>query len=1128
MIERVVLANGKGVSGATVRVFGLGTMLSARTDEQGRYRLPDPARWAMGTVVDHPDFALTMVSQVPPTIALSVGRTITGRVVDEHEKPVAGARVAVDRPGAPEVVTDAEGRFRLPHASRDEPRIVARAKDSVGVSTIVRGEPTIRLGPAARLGGTVRDAEKRPLTGIAVGIFSDTLQAIVSTDAKGTFAFSGLPHGKYRLFADGKPVYEVQTPDDEILVDRDLTRDLTAKREPRAEGIVRDESGRPVAGARIAFSGILTPIVTAADGRFSLAAALNEGKFQISVTKAGFPPALGGLSAPGKPIEITMRSGVAVEGTVHGPNGEALAGVALHPVVDGMSLRDSAAPWAVSDARGRFAVRLLPGVMALDFEKKGFQTRRQGVEVQEEMKPLDVALAKALVLRGRVVTKDGAPAANVTVLAGLPGQMAATTDVDGKFEMDVFQTDALEIYYGEAMTRKEVRLPAEDLVLVLPATRLVHGRVIDAATRAPIERFAVAGIREDERPREAPTFESSTGEFAIELPEEALELRVSADGYAPKNEKVGTATIELTRGRRVRGTITDDGGKPLAGVTITAGRSDQGLAQSREDGTWEASGFEPGEAVRLAFSIEGYVDAARTIAPAAADAQVDVTMHRGIAVSGRVVNAAGEGIPSAMVEGSSAAIGAGYPSTQTDESGEFRFNALAPGRYDFTAETMETPKLKGTLSSVDVEKTREITIRAVEKPTGTITGRVVGIDPKAAMRMVQAINDEGDTEMAIVGAGGVFRIERVPAGTVRVLAQVGDGNKMQSSRPKTVELAAGGSANVELSIETPVALRGRVLRRETGLAGARLSFSGTSWASASATTGDDGTFAVELAPGEYDVEIRADAKAFPFQQHVVVDSPSTVDFRVDAASVAVSATAAGVPLSGVTVIAARKGETHALATAVTGEDGTAVMEVGANEELTIVGSKSGYANASANYKSSSAVTLAMVPVARAIVRLIDAHDGRTLGGYIVAHDFSGRVVAHASEEQIDADGSAALPLAPGKYRFSGSADEYGSQTVTADVPTEGEVRIALPRGGKIAMRSEKTLRGSVRLVLPNGEPYVRCWCSGIAETRIEGTLTVIDAVSPGIYTLELMPTGGQARRYPVIVKEGETTNVLIE
>lgn len=1126
MIEGVVSANGKGVPRATVLVFGQGTMLSARTDDRGRYRMPDPARWATGMVVDHPDLALTMVSPVPATVALSPGRTITGRVVNERGKPVAGARVAADRPGAPEVTTDEAGRFRLPHTSLYEPRLVARTTDSVGVIAIARGEPTIRLGPSARLSGIVRDAEKRPLAGIAVAIVSDTLQTSASTDAKGMFAFSGLPHAKYRLFADGGPVYEVRSPDDEIVVDRDVTRDLTAKRLPRAEGIVRDESGRPVAGARIAFSGILTPIVSAADGHFSLSAALNRGKFELSATKPGLPPAFGTPSAPGTFVEITMHSGVAVEGTVRGSGGEALAGVAVSPVVDGTALRDSAAPWAVSDEKGRFAVRLLPGVVALDFEKKGFQTRRQGVEVLPQMEPVNVALAKALTLRGRVVTKEGAPAANVPVLAGVPDQITVMTDVDGIFEMNILPTDGLELYYGEAMTRKEVRFPVEDLVLVLPAMRVVRGHVIDAATREPIGRFVVAGVRE-EGPVEDSTFESATGEFAIELPEETAELRVRADGYAPKNEKAGTPTIELSRGRLLRGTVTGDGGKPLAGVTIAVARSEQQAAQSRQDGTWEVSGLQPDEAARLSFSIEGYVDATRTIGPGAADAEVEVTMRRGIAVSGRVVNAAGAGIPSARVAGLSAAIGAGYPSTETDEKGAFHFGALAPGRYDFTAETMDTPKFKGKLSSVDVEREREITIRVAETATGTITGRVVGIDPTAALRVVQATNDDGDSEMAIVGAGGVFRIERVPAGTVQVFAQAGDGSKMQSSRPQTVELVAGGSANVELSIETPVTLRGRVLRRGTTLAGAKLSFSGARWASTSATAGADGAYAVELAPGEYDVEIRSDERAFPFQQHIIVDSSSTVDFRVEAVSVAVSATAAGAPLAGVTVVAARKGETHALATAVTSEDGTALLEVGADEELTIVGSKSGYANATADSRSSS-VTLTMVSAARAIVRLIDAHDGRTLGGFIVAHDFAGRVVAHASEEQVEGDGSVALPLGPGKYRFSGSADEYGSQTVTADVPAEGEVRIALPRGGKIAIRSEQAIRGTVRLVLPDGEPYVRCWCSGIAETRIEGTLTVIDAVSPGVYTLELTPTGGQARRYPVIVKEAETTNILLE
>jgi hypothetical protein len=120
-----------------------------------------------------------------------------------------------------------------------------------------------------------------------------------------------------------------------------------------------------------------------------------------------------------------------------------------------------------------------------------------------------------------------------------------------------------------------------------------------------------------------------------------------------------------------------------------------------------------------------------------------------------------------------------------------------------------------------------------------------------------------------------------------------------------------------------------------------------------------------------------------------------------------------------------------------------------------------------------------------------------------------------------------LPLPPGTYRFSASAESYGSHTIQAEVPS-GEIRLPLPRGGKLALRANANLHATARLVQPNGEEYVRCWCSGVAEITITGAVTLVDQIAPGPYTLEVTPTGGKPRTYPVTVTEGVTTAVSLE
>jgi len=163
--------------------------------------------------------------------------------------------------------------------------------------------------------------------------------------------------------------------------------------------------------------------------------------------------------------------------------------------------------------------------------------------------------------------------------------------------------------------------------------------------------------------------------------------------------------------------------------------------------------------------------------------------------------------------------------------------------------------------------------------------------------------------------------------------------------------------------------------------------------------------------------------------------------------------------------------------------------------------------------------------AGAVVRIVDARDGRTLSGYAVARDTAGHVIASAHQQ--DADGTSSLAVPPGEYRFSASADGYGSETMRAAVPS-GEIRIALPRGGKLLLRSNQDVHGTARLLLPDGDVYVRCWCNGVAEIELDGRMTTVEAVSPGSYTLEVTPSGGKARRFPVTVIQGETVPVQID
>ena len=118
-------------------------------------------------------------------------------------------------------------------------------------------------------------------------------------------------------------------------------------------------------------------------------------------------------------------------------------------------------------------------------------------------------------------------------------------------------------------------------------------------------------------------------------------------------------------------------------------------------------------------------------------------------------------------------------------------------------------------------------------------------------------------------------------------------------------------------------------------------------------------------------------------------------------------------------------------------------------------------------------------------------------------------------------------LPPGRYRFSASADGYGSQTIAAEVPSS-DLRIPLPRGSRLLLQSHGNARRTARLIQADGDEYVRCWGNAVAEIRIDSRTTVVEPVATGSYMLEIRQTGAKPRTIPISVGEGETVTVPID
>ena len=1148
-VEARVTANGKPVANARIFVIASADPIPLRTmtNSEGKYHVPDPRAWAQTIIVFHPDFAPASHPASDPDFVLTAGVTVHGKVIDANGRPVSGATLEIANVlGA---TTDADGKFTIRNAPRQQGMLIRAHGDAgVAITQLSAGTPTVKLQPATRVSGIVRDDEKHPLAGIPVAIGSQNFEDSIVTDANGAYAID-VPRGKYQIFVfvpSGQFVADVADLD---ATPSHVTRDVIAKRQMPTEGSVRTEEGEAVAGAAISFltdsrgmSAVEpTGVVTGIDGVFRIYAQGNrDEKMRLLAVKAGMPPAASAPLVAGSRasrVTITIPNGTLITGTVLGKGRKPIAGARVDPIIGSPRPMEMSPPmptdepWATTDQEGRFSGRLTETTKGLTFAKKGYVTAEEVVGVQGQPKPMEVTLNEAGSIAGRVVNKDGSAAADVMVSAG---SRYVTSTSNGSFILEGLDPGPQIVRFGATFQQQTVTAPATNVTLVLAPTRSVHGHVMDAVSGAPVEKFVVSSSATNEMAPSIP-FESTGGEFKFEVPASATTLSVEAPGYVRANDiQIGPAsdaalTIKLSRGRTVRGRVVDEKQQPIAGVMVG---TDRGVAgpdplQTQPDGSFELTAVAFDEDVRVQFLKEGYVHGERKLKAGREDATLEVTLRRGIGVSGRVVDRSGAGVGGVQVTVSSAVYGAEYETAETDASGAFHFDALAPARYDFNATQLETGQ-RGRIKDVDIEKVRDLSVQLEKVPTGIIFGHVSGLGSGGANRFVSITPSDNEPVMAPIDVSGNFRAENVPAGTVQVTAQVFGTQRTRTSKSVTIDVAAGSESRVDLAFAPQVPVRGHVLRGEGPIASASIYFSGTG--SITAVTGGDGTYETALDAGEYDVTIKAlDGTPMPFAQHISVADAAEFDFRIDPITLTATVLDAESqqPIGGATVSASHHGETHTVTTAMTAADGTASLELSRGEIMTIVASKNGFANASEDAPAASnrSIVLRLARSPGAVVRIIDVRNGSTLSGYIIARDASGRIVASATE--TDPDGTVTLPLAAGKYLFSASAEGFGSHTVTGEVPS-GEIRVPLPRGGNLSIRLNTDVRGTARLIQPNGEEYVRCWCNGIAQIKIDSRATLVDRISPGQYTLEVTLTGAKPKHFPVSIVEGQTAVVAID
>ncbi len=330
---RVVEADRTAVEGALVELAAL-----AGTFEERTYTLSDGS-FAVGSVprevlvtVSRPDSPGELATRI--SLSLDPNETTVIEIVLPKARAPAELTVT-DARGAPlervearvlslepeaslarTLFSDGEGRVVVPGAEGLPLRVVLERPgfaSTVALLEPARPEQTLVLASARTLRGRVTRRQGRDgVEGAAVTLFTDAGARHATTNERGEFEVGDLAEGRIRVlvrkagFANTERV--VGFEGDERRPIEIAPIELVSA--GAVEGVVTDEEGRPVAGARVGYGGVPTYLP---QGRLppGLAQTDDEGRFVLgdvpegSVELEAYSPTLG----RGRVADVAIRAG---------------------------------------------------------------------------------------------------------------------------------------------------------------------------------------------------------------------------------------------------------------------------------------------------------------------------------------------------------------------------------------------------------------------------------------------------------------------------------------------------------------------------------------------------------------------------------------------------------------------------------------------------------------------------------------------------------------------------------------------------------------------------------------------------------------------------------------------------
>lgn len=593
-------------------------------------------------------------------------------------------------------------------------------------------------------------------------------------------------------------------------------------------GLVRDLTGGAVPNATVtvtmASEGSKVGSVATTDAAGEFHAWVDEGEITATATADGYGSATRETLIPGARLELVLTPESVLEGIVVEAGSETPVPGAL---VTADAQDGEASSRSVSGPDGRFRIRALgPG----HYKPEAVTPNRWGTArasvllgLAESVHDVRIEVHPSFSLRGRVLRGEAGCADATVLVVGRTflDTRTATSNAEGDVQLEGLFPDTYEVTVTcpDAVERDDGKVPdvvvkdadVAGLVWRFDVGLTLRGTVFDEQGRGVGGARVLARSEDERHGAEAET--GTDGTFTVRGLEPGRYELAALRGEVFDDETLAKVSVmhdvegvrlTLPAGGTIRGSVVDDRGAPVAGVSVQAEASPadvedtvvgshgvRGLAVTREDGSFVIADLHP---LHYVVRVERHGQLLRRMDAKLPEAPVDVAKGRTTtlrivvegehgSLHGRVVDAQGNPVENVFVEAQRRGgegehddanrkldhtdFGSLEP-VLVDADGRFTIGKLAEGRYAVRA----FRRGGGDAIAQDVALGSDVTLTM--KDDASIAGVVAGAPDRFTVTATSKEDSHARTE-SFFRTVGAFTLRDLPPGAYDIGVEATEG-----------------------------------------------------------------------------------------------------------------------------------------------------------------------------------------------------------------------------------------------------------------------------------------------------------------------------------------------------------------